>query len=306
MPRLVQISTVRDERDVIEANLLHHRKLGVSAAAVIDNGSSDGTREILEALSRRMDLVVIRNEGLARYDSSWRDDLLVLARDLLEGDWVVPVDADEFWMPPGGDLRPLLDESAGVLVARRDNVLPGAGLEQKDDGDFRRSVLTVRRPYPAELWRSYAVGSSRALPDFPLLLSEVCPKVLCRLHGLEELGYGFHDARHVAGSRALPDSCRLIHFPVRSFEQFQAKVRAHSRSLFLQGQTQDPGRCWHLKYWNRLQQAGRLETEYRSFFLSRERRLALLQAGVLDELDPHPFACEALAASAAGPCAEAY
>lgn len=301
MSRLVQISIVRDERDVVEANLLHHRMVGVSAAAVIDNGSTDGTFEILESLSRRMDLVVIRKESLAKHDAVWREELLSLARDHLEGDWVVPVDADEFWIPPNGDLPSVLDESVGVLVARRDNVLPGAGLEQDDLGDFRRSVLRIRRPYPSHHWRDFATGSSEATPSFPLLFSEVCPKVLCRLEGLEELSYGFHEARHPAGCRELPDSVRLLHFPVRSLEQFEAKIRAHSRSHAMDWHRQDPARSWHLKYWDRRRKEGKLEAEYESYFLSRERREALLRKGVLSVLEPHPIGFESAVAPTAHP-----
>ncbi|MDA8017591.1 MAG: glycosyltransferase family 2 protein [Thermoanaerobaculia bacterium] len=293
MTRLVQISIVRNEQDVIEANLRHHRNLGVAAAAVIDNGSSDGTPEILEDLARRMDLVVIRKDCIAKHDLSWREELLSVARDVLQGDWIVPVDADEFWMPPGGDLHTVLDDSVGVLEARRDNVLPGAGIDQEDLGDFRHSVLRVRQPFPVQAWKAFATGADDCVPDHPILMSEIRPKVLCRLEGLIELGYGFHEARHAEGTRKLPDSCRLLHFPVRSFEQFRAKVQAHARSHGLAWHNEDPTRSWHLKYWNRLRNEGRLEAEYRSFFLPRERRLTFHQLGVLDVLVPHPLAVEA-------------
>ena len=71
--------------------------------------------------------------------------------------------------PHAGDLRALLDDSAGVLVARRYNVLPGAGLDQEDLGDFRRSVLLVRRPFPALRWKDFAFGLEERPPDYPIL-----------------------------------------------------------------------------------------------------------------------------------------
>ena len=48
--RLVMTILVKDEADIIEANIRTHAKLGVDAFAVMDNNSSDGTREILEKL----------------------------------------------------------------------------------------------------------------------------------------------------------------------------------------------------------------------------------------------------------------
>jgi len=39
---------VRDEANIIEANIRHHAASGVSSFIVTDNGSVDGTRELLE------------------------------------------------------------------------------------------------------------------------------------------------------------------------------------------------------------------------------------------------------------------
>lgn len=289
MTRLVQISIVRNERDIIRENLLHHRHLGVDAAAVIDNGSRDGTWEILQDLSRQIDLVLIREEGITMHDPIWREKLLGVARGALEGDWIVPVDADEFWMPPTADLRSLLDTAVGVLVARRYNVLPGSGLDQEDVGDFRRSALLVRRPFPHRTWKQIALGAEDSTPHYPILMGQIGPKVLCRLEGLQNLEYGYHDAQHADGSRELSDSCHLLHFPVRSFEQFRAKVRSHSRSHHLPWYTEQPRVSWHLKYWHRLELEGRLEAEYRSFFLSQQLRRDFLGRGILEHLASSPL-----------------
>jgi len=45
--RLVMALKVRDEGDVLEANLRYHHALGVDAFIVTDNGSTDETPEIL-------------------------------------------------------------------------------------------------------------------------------------------------------------------------------------------------------------------------------------------------------------------
>ena len=46
--RLAMTLLVRDEADIIEANLRYHRAQGVDFFVVGDNGSEDGTLEILE------------------------------------------------------------------------------------------------------------------------------------------------------------------------------------------------------------------------------------------------------------------
>ncbi|TMK71128.1 MAG: hypothetical protein E6G49_10025 [Actinobacteria bacterium] len=46
-PKLVMALKVRDEGDVLEANLRFHHALGVAHFVLTDNGSTDDTPEIL-------------------------------------------------------------------------------------------------------------------------------------------------------------------------------------------------------------------------------------------------------------------
>ena len=55
---------VRDEVDIIEDNVRHHAAGGISSFIVTDNGSVDGTREVLESLSREIDLTIIDEKSM--------------------------------------------------------------------------------------------------------------------------------------------------------------------------------------------------------------------------------------------------
>src|SRR5919204_2217328 len=123
-PKLVMALKVRDEGDVIEANLRFHHALGVSHFVVTDNGSSDETPEILR---RYVDagLATVIDEPGTDYrirGAGWLTRMARLAATDLDADWVIHTDADEFWLPVDGSLTETLaaiPDSYGVVVAPR-------------------------------------------------------------------------------------------------------------------------------------------------------------------------------------------
>ncbi len=112
---------VRDEADRLPFALDHHRRLGVSTFVVIDNGSSDGTTQLLRD---RDDVWLWSTDGsyldaCAGYAWAW-----VVLRQLACPGWWLFLDADEvFTYLPGDDLwlpdlcRALDDEGTGALPA---------------------------------------------------------------------------------------------------------------------------------------------------------------------------------------------
>lgn len=131
--KVVGLYLVRNEVDLIELNLLHHFATAIDEAIVIDNGSTDGTVEVLASLAGEMPIHFASEPG--PYDQSAR--VTRMARLVVQSgaDWILPIDADEFWIGNGASLRSiLLDVPSDIsalraevvnFVQRRDVVTPG-------------------------------------------------------------------------------------------------------------------------------------------------------------------------------------
>ena len=106
---------LRNERIRLPYFLDYYRKLGVNHFLIVDNGSTDGSREWL---AEQPDVSLWHTEASykrARFGMDWLNGLL---RRYGHGHWTLTVDPDEFFVYPFCDTRPLraltdwLDSSA--------------------------------------------------------------------------------------------------------------------------------------------------------------------------------------------------
>src|SRR5688572_466349 len=111
---------VRDEADIIEWTVLH--MLGQCDQVIVtDNGSTVGTREILDALVYLGNLTIIEDPEPAYYQAHKMTGLAHRAREM-GATWVVPFDADELWLSRDGRALccVLNDLPESVLVCEAD------------------------------------------------------------------------------------------------------------------------------------------------------------------------------------------
>jgi len=98
----VAVSWVRDEADIIAATVGAMAEQ-VDAIIVMDHGSRDGTREILDGLSGKLPLIVLNDPNPRFHQAEAMNRLAGIAAENLHAEWIVPFDADEVWDLPDDD-----------------------------------------------------------------------------------------------------------------------------------------------------------------------------------------------------------
>lgn len=133
---------VRDEADVVDAQIAFHLNAGVDFVIATDHASSDGTSDILESYVGDGYLRRLSENGDAR-DTAWRRTMARLAVTEYCADWVIDSEADEFWLPRAESIKDLL-----VAIPPRYGVVQAlvrVFLPRSDDGRSFADRMTVRR-----------------------------------------------------------------------------------------------------------------------------------------------------------------
>lgn len=119
MGNVIGISVVKNEADIIEAFVRYNLRY-LDRMIVMDNRSSDNTRKILTSLVEEgLALLVIDDPVIAYAQSQKMTALFWSVVDIFHPDYIVPIDADELLVVPGGiDFRTCLDRIPAGGVGR--------------------------------------------------------------------------------------------------------------------------------------------------------------------------------------------
>lgn len=158
----------KNEVDVIDANVSYHLSAGVDFIVATDNGSTDGTLDILERYEELGVLELIREPSPDFQQGAWVTRMARLAAER-GADWVINADADEFWWPRAGNLKEALErlpERYGIVHGLWRPFVP-----RPDDGEFFAERLTIRLSMQAAIndptnpFRPARKATHRAHPD---------------------------------------------------------------------------------------------------------------------------------------------
>jgi glycosyltransferase involved in cell wall biosynthesis len=212
LPEIVATMMVRDEQDVIAANLEHHLHAGVPHIVVTDNGSIDGTREIL-AQYAKTGFVTLLDDPVQKKQQSKVVSRMAMLAARRGAKYLVHLDADEFLVTTDEPIDRLPDvireefATAKVLEIERTNMV-GPADSQDDDGTSWLDRLIYRERV------------SLSLQGKPLM-----PKIAHKASILVRVAQGNHRIRGVGlGEPQLSSSLHIVHYPMRSWRQFSTKI----------------------------------------------------------------------------------
>ncbi len=239
---------VKNEIDIIEANIRTHAKLGVDSFMVMDHQSNDGTREVLEALQHDYEITIIDQKGL--YEQKKFMTLLAFeAKKRYQPDWIINNDADEFWIPDNAcSLKKYLAFKGGILRVNRSNMLPPMNAI---DNPF----AYTEAKYQIKNHIHYRNNKQK---NVSILLGQTSRKVMVNPHGLIKINTGNHSAEHIAlWNKKIAQNIHIYHYPIRSFEQFERRVISRMEAIEKGAKIGT-----HEKRWDMLYRKGMLMKEF--------------------------------------------
>lgn len=211
------ITMVKDEADVI-AGTITRMLSQVDAILVADNGSTDGTREILDGLAASHPLQVCEDAEVGYYQSQKMSELA--AEAARQGaTFVIPFDADEIWHSPQGRIADVLVDQSPTMAVAAAPILNYVATADDDPALPPLERIRWRRREPLPL-----------------------PKVACRPTAPVTIEQGNHGAHYP--TEIIHGLLEVHHFPYRSAEQFLSKVRNGASAYKATDLPADTGAHW--------------------------------------------------------------
>ena len=207
MPSVWGVICARNEADIIKANLQHHLALGLAGIVLFDNMSDDGTGEIARSVpgARVFD-------DPSPYDQASKNRRMTELAMGFGAEWVLTIDADEFWYPTRSDSIPQAVASAS---ARGWDMFRVPGYSHScsawDDPSQADPVRRLR-------WRSTAQNRNS--------------KVAFRCAPGRWAAVGNEQCSDSVARPPIQRDLWLRHYPVRSLSHFTMKVKlCHGSSV---------------------------------------------------------------------------
>jgi glycosyltransferase involved in cell wall biosynthesis len=259
--KIAAILTVKDEAEILEDCIAHLRAIGVEQIIAHDAGSTDGSEQIL-ARHAGPDFRVVQHSDMDPDAEAWAQLHADLARDS-GADWVMFLDADEFWMPATGrlqDCRALAD--ADILNVPRFNVAlgPDGPLIEGSATPFGAGTMQLICK-PPEGFRVQLESNT----GLPWIRGVPVPKIMVRPTAIGEVADAGHDVIPPTGTvarRTRPADLLIAHLPFTTLARFSKKL-ANVRKVFeVHSDYFGADLAWHWRRWLALEDEEAVSCEF--------------------------------------------
>ena len=270
--RLSMNLLIKNEADIIEDNIRFHASQGVDCFVVMDNGSNDGTREIIQALSSSFEIHLIDRPELDYQQSNWKTEMAVVSRKKLGANWSIANDADEFWVNKSGNLKEEISSTGSIVYCKRVNMLPDEKFHQPDF-DYLSSPYRVNIP---------VLNKGQDLintTNLSIMLGNINGKVMVNNTGLLRVKGGNHRAWHLWGKINQRESSGTVvyHYPIRDKNKFIRTIE-HRSKLLEKGVTKMGD---HYRRWIKLYNENLIDEELDRLTLNEKDASTLEKFGIV-------------------------
>jgi hypothetical protein len=229
--RLVGIGTVKNEADIIECFVRHNLRV-LDMLVLIDDGSVDGTKEILLSLEAEgLNLIMLEWDGSGYEQSRKLSELSLVLTSRGDFDWLFALDADEA-IDCGS--RAALEKELEKVPRKQVGSLPWHTYvpTSADDWSQQNPYLRIINRRERETPQYYKVV-------VPVKQFKWSPVVIAK---------GSHKAQRAVTFKPLlaeaMEDVALAHFPVRTPKQLLQKIICGWLSVLAEGR-RSPGQSFH-------------------------------------------------------------
>jgi glycosyltransferase involved in cell wall biosynthesis len=250
--------TVRDEQDILDVNLRHHLGL-VDEMLVIDNGSSDDTPRILRRFARRFPQLRWTTDS-GDYLQAKLLTQLALEAHSRGAQWVVAIDADEFWRTTASEpLSTILDHvppDVRALEVPVINYAQARWVERR----HRRALLTMTCRSPSPVGPPESAAGLVEQRHASYVETAYAPKLISRASDEISIGTGNHRVDGLAGYVAPTSDVLCLHAPLRARDNLSFRAANGYR---YDNRDFGAGTGWQGRRWARLDD-DELDLEWRA------------------------------------------
>lgn len=272
--KLIMTIVCKDEEAIIEQQIRFHKAMGVDGFIVINHNSIDNTLNILKKLKEEGIVYEIINKTTSYHEHNvWVDEMIRLAKDKYEADWVINSDADEFYFSKSLDLK------ESIRKANDANVIMVDSIFFVPDGrdDFFSCPYFLTRPFYKFEVELFNLDGGAKSSEF------MCPKVIHKTKGYRSILPGNHDIDLKNKKAIVSADINLYHYHIKNYKFYEAKVVKWEETL----KYIPDFSCKHIRTLLDLYQNGKLKENYESDFGDKKREF-LIEHGVVT-IDPSVY-----------------